>query len=105
MSRKHEKRYKDWKDNTPTLVRKEDVGSLLEEYFGNSFTQAQGGSHQYRINHEALKEHPHMEGGMLSIPVSGGQSVKKIYIKRIITAIDLLLEWEKTKENDGDENE
>ena len=47
-----------------------------------------------RVSHPALFQHPHFVGGTLSVPVTGGQSVKPFYLKRIVEAIEIVQEAE-----------
>ncbi len=68
--------------------------AVLRRYFASGFSQAEGGSHQLRVSHPALFQHPHFIGGTLSIPVNGGQSVKPFYLKRIVEAIEIIQEAE-----------
>ena len=72
----------------------ETVEAILRHYFASGFSVAEGGSHQLRVSHPALFQNPHFIGGTLSVPVSGGQSVKPFYLKRIVEAIEIVQEAE-----------
>ncbi len=72
----------------------ETVEAILRHYFASGFSMAEGGSHQLRVSHPALFQHPHFIGGTLSVPVTGGQSVKPFYLKRIVEAIEIVQEAE-----------
>ena len=81
----------------------ETVEATLKHYFGANFAKASGaGSHQFRVSHPALFGHPHFVGGTLSVPVSGGQIVKAIYLKRIAEAVALVKEAEQQKAEQDD---
>ena len=102
---KRDKILASWKNQPQPNATVETVEAVLTHYFGNNFTKATGaGSHQFRISHPALFGYPHFIGGTLSVPISGGQSVKPIYLKRIVEAISLIEEAE-TNDNNTDENE
>ena len=97
MSRR-DKILADWISQREPNVTVETVEAILKHYFGSSFTKAAGaGSHQFRVSHPALFGHPHSVGGALSVPVTGGQTVKAIYLKRIAEAFALVKEAEQKK--------
>lgn len=104
---KRDKILADWINQRQPNVTVETVEAILKHHFGSSFTKAMGaGSHQLRVSHPALFGHPHFLGGTLSVPVSGGQTVKPIYLKRIAEAVKILKEAQKleAEKNDEDEN-
>ena len=92
MSGKHKKKLDEWRANPPIDVRSGEVAAMLEHFFGSADNTDSGGSHDFKVSHAALFGHPLMPGGQLCIPVSGGQRVKGRYIRRLVIAIDLLLE-------------
>lgn len=79
-----------WRTKRNPEETKETVEAILVHYFGERFEKAEGTSHQFRVSHPALYQHPHFVGGTLSVPVKGGQSVKGIYLKRIAEAIAII---------------
>lgn len=97
-----------WRQQPAPSARVAQVQNLLQHFFGAGFSLAQGGSHQLRVSHEALKSHPHFGGGKLSIPVSGGQTVKPFYLKRVVLAVSLLNEFQaqqqSEKKNDNEDD-
>ena len=95
-----------WRTATPPQADKEDVSRVLKYYFGEHFREAGGGSHQFRVPHPGLyREHPFDEGVTLSIPVTNGRYVKRIYLKRIIQAVDIVIAKENTHEDTGRDEE
>ena len=102
---KRDKILADWINQPQPNVTVETVEAMLRHYFGHSFVKATGaGSHQFRVSHPALFGHPHFVGGALSVPVSGGQTVKAIYLKRIAEAVALVKEAEQKKAEQDDKN-
>lgn len=98
-----------WKNQPQPSATVETVEAVLRHYFLSGFSVAAGGSHQLRVSHPALFQHPHFVGGTLSIPVTGGQNVKPFYLKRIVEAIEIvqeaqqpLQETEPAHDNDDD---
>ncbi len=98
-----------WKNQPQPSATVETVEAILRHYFSSGFSVAEGGSHQLRVSHPALFRHPHFIGGTLSVPVTGGQSVKPLYLKRIVEAIEIvqeaqqpLQEIESAHDNDDD---
>lgn len=84
-----------WRNQPQPSTTAETVEAMLVHFFSDNFTKATGaGSHQFRVSHPALFGHPHFVGGTLSVPISGGQIVKPIYLKRIAEAIALIEEAE-----------
>lgn len=87
-----------WKNQPQPSATVETVEAVLRHYFSSGFSVAEGGSHQLRVSHPALYQHPHFIGGALSVPVTGGQtgcrSVKPFYLKRIVEAIEIVQEAE-----------
>ena len=95
----------DWVNKPQPSVTVDSVEAMLLHYFGDNFKQATGaGSHQLRVFHPALFGHPHFVGGTLSVPVSGGQTVKAIYLKRIAEAVALVKEAEKKEAEKKDDD-
>jgi len=102
---KREKIVASWRNQPQPYANAETVEAILAHFFSDHFTKATGaGSHQCRVSHPALFGHPHFIGGTLSVPVSGGQTGRPIYLKRIAEAIALIEEAE-NHDNDTDENE
>ena len=83
-----------WKNQPQPSATVETVEAVLRYYFSAGFSIAEGGSHQLRVSHQALFRHPHFIGGTLSVPVTGGQSIKPLYLKRIVEAIEIVQEAE-----------
>lgn len=86
---RREKIVQSWR-TTRDNARVDEVIAVLEHYFGAHFYKAEGTSHQLRIKHPALIGHPNFVGGTLSIPIHGGQSIKPIYLRQIVVAIDIV---------------
>lgn len=102
---KRDKTLAGWTNQPQPSVTVDTVEAMLRHYFGDSFTKATGaGSHQFRVSHPALFGHTHFVGGMLSVPVSGGQTVKAIYLRRIAEAIALVKAAEQKEAELNDEN-
>jgi hypothetical protein len=102
---KRDKILADWKNQPQPGATVDTVEAILSYYFGSDFFKATGaGSHQFRVSHPALFGQPHFVGGTLSVPVSGGQTVKAIYLKRIAEAIRIIQEAE-TNDPHSDDNE
>ena len=100
MSRR-EKLIESWKTQPTPTANVETVKAVLIYYFSESFSTAEGSSHQLRINHPALHGKPNFEGGTLSIPVKNGQFVKGVYLKRIAKAIEIV-EAARKEENENE---
>jgi len=71
--------------------------------YGGSGTK---GSHNIKIEDEGLADFPgsHPRGEM-TIPITGGQRVKKYYLKRIIEAVEHIKAKKSQKENLDNETE
>lgn len=102
MSRR-EKTLESWRTKRNPEATASSVEAMLKHYFGENFEKAEGTSHQLRVSHPLLFQHPHFLGGTLSIPVKNGQTVKALYLKRIAEAVALIQEAEVVTESD-DEN-
>jgi len=90
---KLEKRIESWR-NSKQNVTKEEIEPILDKYF-SGWIKKGGSSHEYKLHHKKLIDiPPYGPGGHLTIPVTGGQSIKYIYIKNLLKAIDII------KEND-----
>ena len=78
-----------WSSRPPGTESAERVESVLTHYFGDAaVNRGVGSSHQYRIKDVRLAGLPGFGlGGHLVIPVSGGQRVKKVYLRRIALAV------------------
>lgn len=92
---KIEKRVESWRTGKQP-VPKEKLESVLNHYFSGCWWQSgKSGSHIFKISHPVISQ---MAGsnsyGDLTIPVSGGQKVKPIYLKKLVKAIDLIKEQE-----------
>ena len=101
---RREKLLEAWRQKPNPEAEVESVEAILKYYFADTFTKAEGGSHQLRVSHPALYGHPHFIGGGLSVPVKGGQSVKGFYLKRIAEAIALMDTATKAQEQDDEDN-
>jgi hypothetical protein len=96
---KVEKRVTSWRTGKQP-VPKDDVESVLNHYFPGCWSQSEkSGSHIFKISHPVIAQmadsNPY---GDLTIPVSGGQKVKPIYLKKLVKAIDLLNQQESKSE-------
>lgn len=71
-------------------VPKNEIESILDKYFPGEWTYGEaGGSHNYKITSAKFKGHPNFgPGGDFIIPVKGGQKIKPVYIKQLISIID-----------------
>lgn len=99
---KRDKLLAGWKNQPQPAATVDTVEAVLRHYFAEGFSVAEGGSHQLRVSHPALFQHPHFVGGTLSIPVKGGQSVKPFYLKRIVEAIEIVQEAQQETEQTDD---
>jgi hypothetical protein len=88
---KAEKRLRVWRENPPVDVPASEVLAVLERYFPEGFHRKTG-SHIV-VRHELLKQCQEFGAkGEFSIPVSGGQKVKRYYLKTLVKAIDMVEE-------------
>jgi len=78
-----------WSSRPPGTESADRVEALLIHYFGGAaLNRGAGSSHQYQIKDARLAGVPGFGiGGHLVIPVSGGQRVKKVYLRRIALAV------------------
>ncbi|MCL5105533.1 MAG: hypothetical protein M1133_15670 [Armatimonadetes bacterium] len=78
-----------WLVSAPPTESSERVEAVLVHFFGeSSIKRGAGSSHQFRIKDSRLADLPGFGiGGHLTIPVSGGQKVKRPYLKRIAQAV------------------
>ncbi len=98
---KREKILSNWKTQPQPSATVETVQAILSHYFREGFTKATGaGSHQFRVSHPALVAHP-LYRGKLSVPIKNGQTVKPLYLKQIVDAIEIIQEADK----EANENE
>lgn len=88
-----EKRIEKWRNSAFRQdVPKNEIESILDKYFPDEWTYGETrGSHNYKITSAKLKGHPYCGlGGDFVIPVKGGQKIKPIYIKQLVSIIDEL---------------
>jgi len=77
-----------WRQNLPTEASVSDVQKVLDAYF-EEVTWPKG-SH-IKARHKALSSvHGHGVPGILDVPTVRGRSVKKVYLKTILHAIDTI---------------
>lgn len=101
-----EKLLKRWRDNPPREEIAETVFNVLKRY---GFTERKGSGSSHRVyEHPALADFPELYGAdpHLTVPVKGGQKVKGFYLKEIVAAITLAIEWNRaygTDENEGND--
>lgn len=96
---KVEKRVEKWRTGKQP-VPKDSLESVLNHYFPGCWSKSgKGGSHIFKISHPVIAQMADSNlYGDLTIPVSGGQKVKPIYLKKLLKAIDLLKEQESESE-------
>ena len=88
---KAQKLFDQWSDNIPKEARVQDVKTFLNYYFPDMWNQKR--SSHIVVRCEGLKVFPDYQPyGEISVPVKGGQKVKKFYIKALINAVNLLTE-------------
>lgn len=93
---KPEKYLKKWKDNPPVEVRSDDVKTVLDCYFKGEWSQ--DGTSHIVIRNELLKElQEYKPFGEICIPVKGGKTVKGMYVKKLVKAIETLMELNEVK--------
>jgi hypothetical protein len=101
-----EELYKKWKSSPPKEVsvadlRKVAFGLLKPEWV----RERDRGSHFLIVEHEILKHFPEFGGhGTLSISSVSGRSVRGHWVKRLVKAINYILEYENFKGEKTDEN-
>ena len=85
-----------WLIATPATESADLVKKLLVHYFGEECVKSKAASsHQLRIKDTRLANLPAFAPfGYLSVPISGGQRVKKPYLKLIASAIKYIKELE-----------
>ena len=74
-----------WRDNPPISEELEAVKAVLEHY-AIQYTQPD----HIVLHDDRLNAFPEVQGGDLTIPVSGGHKVKGFYIRRLVQALELL---------------
>ncbi len=96
---KVEKRVEKWRTGKQP-VPKDDLESVLNHYFPNYWNRSEkSGSHIFKISHPVIAQMVESNlDGDLTIPVSGGQKVKPVYLKKLVKAIDLLNQQESKSE-------
>src|SRR3990172_5933616 len=87
-----------WKIHIPPEVEILTVWKVVEEYFPESVVKKKRGSHLYYVHWEQSKDlarlydltkiDPFEADGRFLLPVSGGRFVKKVYINKLIKAIE-----------------
>ena len=89
-----------WRNRIPREVRVDDVRKVLRRY-GFVRRDTSGGSH-FVFAHDALETRPDLYGSTdphISVPTTrGGKYVKGFYVKDVLQAIDVVLEWDESKE-------
>ncbi len=84
---KHEDRIEKWKGSNQN-VPKSDLEPVLDEYFpGWEEKKGKGTSHRYKLKNSILANYSGYPYGCLTIPISGGQSIKPVYMKKLVKAI------------------
>jgi hypothetical protein len=87
-----------WKNKLPTDAKLSDVMLVAEYYFEEELEINLGtGSHQIQIEHPSFKNYPDLSQGILTIPSVSGRFVKKYYIKILLIAIELKLDYDNEK--------
>jgi hypothetical protein len=93
-----------WRRNVAPTVSKEEVEKVVRAYFSGAYTHGTTGSHWIIVEHEALRIAwqqgwtSRIRGGTLSIPLSGGRHVKKVYVQNLLEAIDLKEAFDRAQE-------
>jgi len=83
-----EKRIEKWRSSKQP-VSKKDLEPVLNYYFPG-WKSGKGTSHLYKLYHEKLINNTDYFYGHFTIPVTGGNKVKYIYIKQLIKAIEII---------------
>ncbi|MBN1274659.1 MAG: hypothetical protein JXB26_20550 [Candidatus Aminicenantes bacterium] len=103
MTRRCEKIINGWKENIPVEVSFNDVKIVAENFF-DRFEKPRRGSHYTIYDHRLemiCKKYPEFcefgRLGVITIPVIKGRKVKKIWVKNIIEAIDLISNFPKDR--------
>lgn len=101
---KYELLIEKWLSNPPANESSDVVESVLVHYFGVECLKSKAGSsHQYRIKDLRLADLTQFAPfGYLSVPISGGQKVKKVYLKQIAQAVKYI-EYLKSLKGSSDE--
>jgi hypothetical protein len=87
-----EKRIKSWIKSKPNIPRR-DLEAVLNRYFPG-WKSGSGTSHIYKIFHEKLVDNPNYFNGHFVIPVTSGKTIKPVYIKQLLKAIEIIKEKE-----------
>jgi hypothetical protein len=90
---KRDKKLKIWKNNTPKTVPKHEVEGILKYYLPNNYSW-EGGSHIVIQHDELLKYQQYKPFGEISIPCSGGQRFKGVYLKELVKVLEILDLWQ-----------
>ena len=78
-----------WKLHTPKDEVKDTVIAVIEYYFSGKYNQS--GTSHIMIKDKRLQEHGVTDiAGVLTIPISGGQKVKGVYLKKLVKAIETI---------------
>lgn len=89
---KQEKRFNEWKNNSPIEADVDEVKSLIKALIGKECIKKSTGSH-IKIQHERLKGIPDFGvDGRCHIPTKSGKKVKGIYIEKLIRVIEIIRE-------------
>lgn len=87
-----------WQKKLPTDAKLSDVMLVAEYYFEEELVlNNTTGSHQIKIEHPSFKNYPDLSKGILTIPTVSGRYVKKYYIKILLIAIELKLDYDNEK--------
>ncbi len=88
---KGEKLLTQWAGNPPKEARINDVKTFLNTFFPDMWRQKK--SSHIVVRCKWLENHPDYHPyGEISVPVKGGQQVKGFYVKRLVEAVQLLME-------------
>jgi hypothetical protein len=90
---KAEKRIQKWRHNPPQDAPVDEVEAVLKRYFAGSYEQKTG-SHFFVKDKRLRGTSEFGPLGAFQIPVSGGQKVRKEYLKRLATAVEIIIDLE-----------
>lgn len=91
---KPEELHQRWKENCPTEAGRNDVEKVAKHYLGDWLTEG-AGSHFLIVEHPALSYCSAFGGkDTLAISLKSGRNVKGIWVKRLMQAIDAIMEYE-----------
>ncbi|HXK48850.1 MAG TPA: type II toxin-antitoxin system HicA family toxin [Clostridiales bacterium] len=87
---KNEKLIEKWKNYLAPEVPRKDVEKVARTYGFNIESSSSGGSHMIYSHVKLIGEPGYSEIGGFTVPYVSGKTVKKIYVKNLLKAIEII---------------